>query len=179
MNGMTAIESIEELMSWLPKADFAVFAHGLAPHGRDYVLIVQDCLGPNPGTHEIAFSHCVHFDYETRVRDDVWVESWSDEFIDYPAWEAAGGPSGYVWGTNWSNAYPGLTLVRNSELAAEWAERLGKEMFELTLETDRFFIGIVFHSVSSRKVSDDTSTIAAVTIPLSPPEPQPGQEPEG
>src|SRR3954449_12756887 len=96
---------MDKLLEWLPALDFAVLGHGLAPYGRDYIWIIQDCIGSDPGTHEVTFTHCVKFDYETRVRDDVWPRSWTDEFIDYEGWQKAGEPDGYVWGTNWSNAY--------------------------------------------------------------------------
>jgi hypothetical protein len=97
----------EDLLSWLPALDFAVLEHRIPAHGRDYAMLVQDCLGSDPGTHEVTFTHCVEFHYETRVRDDVWPVSWSDDFTDYERWMEAGEPQGYVWGTNWSNAYPG------------------------------------------------------------------------
>lgn len=157
---------LDQLLEWLSNVDFAVMGHGFAPHGRDYMLIVEDCLGSNPGQHEITFTHCVHFDYETRVRDDVWPQSWGNEYINYQDWQQAGMPDGYVWGTNWSNAYPGITKVEGSLLANEWSKRLSNLMYEVTLETDRFFIRIIFHSILFRKLSDETSTISQVIIPL-------------
>ena len=29
----------------LPDCDFAVLSHGFLPHGRDYVLVIEDCIG--------------------------------------------------------------------------------------------------------------------------------------
>jgi hypothetical protein len=58
--------------------------------------------------------------------------------MDQWPWE----PDGYVWGTNWSVAYPGLRAVPDSAQAAEWSRRLGKQMFEATLATDRFFFAV-------------------------------------
>ena len=123
-------------------------------------------LGRDPGTHELTFTHCVKLDYETRVRDDVWSRSWEAEFTDYAAWQAAGEPDGYVWGTNWSNAYPGLAAVPDSTDAARWTARLGKPMHEMTVETDRFFLRLVFHSIRTRRLSSDIGTISQVHIPL-------------
>jgi hypothetical protein len=80
--------------------------HGFADHGRDYVFIIEDCIGTNSGTHELVFTHVVEVRYETRVRDVSWPKSWTDEFIDYQAWRAAGEPDGYVW------ARIGPTLTR-------------------------------------------------------------------
>ena len=153
---------IDELLSWLSAVDFAVLTHGFANHGRDYILLVEDCLSSSPGQHEIVFTHCVKAEYETRVRDEVWQKSWSEEFIDYGRWTGAGEPDGYVWGTNWSLAYPGLRAVPDSAEAADWSKRLGKQMFETTLATDRFFLRLMFHSARSRKTSDKYKTISQV-----------------
>ena len=73
-----------------------------------------------------------------------------------------------MWGTDWSNAYPGLTPVRDSPIADGWSQRLGRPMSEIGLETDRFMMRLVFHSVLWRKLSDDTGTVAEVHIPLDP-----------
>lgn len=160
------MSSLAELLRWLHPLDFAVLGHGWARHGRDYLIVVQDVLGTDPGTHELTFTHCVRLDYETRVRDDVWPRSWSDEFVDYQAWLDAGEPDGYVWGTDWSNAYPGLSVPDQSDLADHWTQRLGKEMAEVGLETDRFLLRLVFHSVLWRKLDADVGTISQVHIPL-------------
>jgi hypothetical protein len=153
---------IDELLNWLPSVDFAVLEHHFANHGRDYLLLVEDCLGSNPGQHEIVFTHCVKAEYETRVRDEVWQKSWSEEFTDYGRWTGAGEPDGYVWGTNWSLVYPGLPAVPDSAEAADWSKRLSKQMFETTLATDRFSLRLIFHSVRSRKTSDEYKTISQV-----------------
>ena len=159
---------MKKILEWLPKADFAVLSHGFAPHGRDYVLLVEDCLGTDPGHHELVFTHCVRSVCETRVGDDVWPGSWSDEFTDYARWQQAGEPSGYVWGTNWSNAYPGVSFAEGSAECDHWSDRLGKPFYEVALETDRFCLNLIFHSIQHRKVSDDTDTISQLTVPLPP-----------
>jgi hypothetical protein len=146
--------------------DFAVLSHCFAPHGRDYVIVVQDGVGADPGEHELIFTHCVRADYETRVRDEVWSYSWADEFTDYQRWLRAGRREGYVWGSNWSLAYPGLLPIPESPVAAEWSRRLGKDMFEMTLETDRFFLRLIFHSLRARKMSENTATVSRVIVPL-------------
>ena len=159
---------LDQILPWLHEVDFAVLAHGWAPHGRDYVFHVENCLGSDPGQHCLTFTHCVRLDYETRVGPKIWHRSWTDEFTDYQRWEQAGEPAGYVWGTNWSNAYPGLTAVKESPLSREWTALLQQDMFEATLETDRFFLRLIFHGVQARKISDCTTTISQVTIPLPP-----------
>jgi hypothetical protein len=156
------VNPLDDLFKWLPEVDFAVLEHRFAKHGRDYILLVEDCLGSSPGQHEIVFTHCVKAECETRVRDEVWLKSWSDEFTDYERWTSAGEPDGYVWGTNWSVAYPGFRAALESAQAAEWSRRLGKQMFEITLETDRLFLRLVFHSIHSRRTSEKHETISQV-----------------
>ena len=152
---------LSTLLAWLPAQDFGVMDHHFAKHGRDYVLLVETCLGSSPGQHEVVFTHCVRLDYETRVSDDVWPKSWTDEFIAHKQWAGAEEP-GYAWGTNWSLAYPGLRANPDSALASEWTRRLGKEMFEATLETDRFFLRLIFHSLCSRKLNENCGTVSQV-----------------
>jgi hypothetical protein len=79
------VHPLDELLKWLPEVDFTVLEHRFAVHGRDYILI-EDCRSPNQGQHEITFTHGVWAEYETRVRDKVWPNSWSDEFTDYEQW---------------------------------------------------------------------------------------------
>ena len=86
-----ATHPVVQLGQSIADCDFAVLAHGFLPHGRDYFMRVQDCIGHDPGTHELRFTHCVRLDYETRVRDDAWPISWSDDFLDYQRWKAASG----------------------------------------------------------------------------------------
>ena len=157
---------VNELLSWMGLVDFAVLEHGFYPHGRDYYVLIEDCLYSDPGRHHFVFTHCVRADYETRVRDDVWPCSWTDDFTDYEKWQQAGEPDGYVWGTNWSNGYPGLTIIENSAIAEEWTKRIGRPFFEITLETDRFFMRLIFHGFWHVKVNGDTNTISQIINPL-------------
>ena len=75
------------MREWLPEIDFGVMHHGFAPHGRDYVLILQA-----GGTYELILTHVVELQYETRVQDQVWPKSWDDRLTDYAARAAAGNP---------------------------------------------------------------------------------------
>jgi hypothetical protein len=151
------------LDEWLPDSDFAVLSHGFAPHGRDYVLVVQA-----DGTYELTLTHVTDLRYETRVGDEVWPESWDDHFTDYKAWLAAEEPDGYVWGTNWSLAYPGLRLLEGDAGAAHWSERLGRPMHAIALETDRFILRLVFHDARAKRLSDDRSIIDRALTPVEP-----------
>jgi hypothetical protein len=163
---MSANPLAKHLSVWLPAVDVAVLQHGFAEHGRDYRFVIQDSIGPKPGTYELTFTHIVQLTYETRVRDDVWPDSWVDVFLDYQRWQAADSPPGYVWGTNWSLAYPGIEAPSDAPEALDWSRRLGKQMHSMSIETERFRIAMVFHEVLVRRLSDDTDTVSQVIIPV-------------
>jgi hypothetical protein len=151
----------------LSEYDFGVLEHGFAPHGRDYRFVIQDSLCRDPGTYELVFTHVVDLRYETRVGDTVWRTSWTDEFTDYARWKASGEPEGYVFGTDWSLAYPGITVPAASLEVQGWSERLQHPMYSATVETDRFSISLVFSSLIHRKISEGTEVVRQVLIPLS------------
>lgn len=158
-----------KLLEWLPELDFGVMEHGFLPHGRDYYFIVEIGLGPNSGTYQIQFTHVVEMNIITNVADDIWPKSWGEEMIDYQAWEEAGEPDGYVWGTNWSNAYPGIEFDENSERAKNWGSRIEKPMHELTIVTDRFKLNLIFHDIWWQQLSKESNVVSKTMIPLSEP----------
>lgn len=158
---------LDSLFDWLPEADIGVMDHGFVPHGRDYAFLVEVSMGRDSGRHEVQFTHVAELSYATTVADDVWAKSWGEEFVDYQAWLDAGEPDGYVWGTCWSLAWPGIRAIEPSDKAAAWSMRLGKPMYEAEIVTDRFRINLVFHGIRSTKVGGDTSVMSSIVIPLS------------
>lgn len=168
-DGVTGNPLADLLNGALSECDFGVLEHGFVPHGRDYRFVVQDSLCRDPGTYELVFTHVVDLRYETRVGASVWQLSWTDEFTDYAKWKAAGEPYGYIFGTDWSLAYPGITLLASTEVD-EWSKRLQHQMYSASIETDRFSISLVFSEVRHRKLSDDSGVVQSVLIPLSGPD---------
>jgi hypothetical protein len=152
----------------LPAIDVGVMSHGFAEHGRDYILILENSFGPSPGNYRLTFTHVVQLTYDTAVGDKTWQESWTDDFIDYKRWLSAGEPDGYVFGNNWSMAYPGFGALEDDAAAASWSERLGRNMYAAAVETDRFKIGLIFHDALLEQVNDEASTVSQVIIPLPP-----------
>lgn len=150
----------------LADCDFGVMEHGFAPHGRDYRFVIQDGLCRDPGTYELIFTHVVDLHYKTRIGENSWQISWADEFTDFAAWEAAGEPEGYVFGTNWSLAYPGIKVPHASPEAEDWSKRLRRPMYSASIETDRFCISLIFSEVRHRKLSDETRVVRQSVIHL-------------
>ena len=161
-----SMHPLRQLLDWFPDRDFAVLDHGFLPHGRDYSMVVESALGKDPGRHRVQFTHTVVATYITRVADDLWQKSWKDIFINYDEWELAGTPPGFLWGTNWSLADGGIKAVEPSPLADDWSERLKKPMHHLTLETDRFSLVLIFHSLRTAKIDDRTDTVSQVIAPV-------------
>lgn len=155
------------LKDWLPACDFAVMQHGLTPYGRDYFFEIEVAsVATKPGRYELLFTHVTDITYETRVGDDVWPRSWDDIFIDYQTWETNGEPEGYVWGSNWSLAYPGISIIGESDAAQKRTKNLGKPFFAAKIATDRFSLTLVFHAVRHRKLSEKPSLVDQVIFPL-------------
>ena len=157
----------EILSTSLSEIDVGIMHHGWAPHGRDYVLVIEDSIGPVGGTLELTFTHVVQLSYETRVPDDVWPSSWADEFTNYAAWEAAGMPDGYLFGVNWSLAYPGFKTLDDDSDAAQWTKRLGRTMHAATLETNQFVLTLIYLGVRFERLSEAVDTVSQAVIPLS------------
>ena len=157
---------LEKLLEWFPDRDFALLDHGFLPHGRDYSMVVESQLGKDPGRHRLQFTHVVAMTYTTRVEPGLWKTSWKDLYVSYDEWELAGTPAGIVWGTNWCLAEPGIKAVEPSALADEWSAKLDKPMYEVRLQTDRFALTLVFHSLRMAKIDDRTDTISQVVMPI-------------
>jgi hypothetical protein len=134
--------------------DQPVVRHGFARTNRDYDVLV-DVTAAKPdgsgsyiaGRHRYRFTHCVLAETRTAVPAATWRESRDDVYMDYEAWERAGNPSGFVWGVNWADAYPGLRYVGDSAEAQRWSEDLGHQMHEVRLETNTFTLRVVFHDL--------------------------------
>lgn len=142
--------TVEELQKKLQEVlfDSNIIKHGFAPFLRDYDVIAKI----NESQFLYRFSHCTSATITTAVGDDVWRQSWTDVYTDYSAWERAGHPEGYVWGVGCSLVYPGAKYIENSVLAREWAERLGKPMHEVRIETNGHNFDLIFHDLSVREL---------------------------
>ena len=138
--------------------DSGVVAHGFAPHGRDYEVVIDvPAASPHGGAGYIQgryvyrFTHCPEVRITSAVGSEAWRTSWLDCFIDYAEWERAGSPDGFVWGLDYADAYPGLSYVAGSSLAAKWSERLAHDMHEVRIETNVFDLSLVFHDLDVRR----------------------------
>jgi hypothetical protein len=115
------------------------------------------------GRYRYRLTHCVEAHVETTVGPDVWQRSWTDEFVSYADWEQAGSPGGFVWGVEFSDAYPGASRVADSPRALSWTENLGREMHEVHIETNAFLISLVCHHMHVTRLAVGDPDSGALT----------------
>jgi hypothetical protein len=135
---------------------------------RDYDVVFEALGGKkeSKGTYRLRFTHCPEVKTVTKVSDPTWRQSWSDVFIDHGQWIDAGEPDGFVWGSGWSCAYPGLSYIKGSKRAREWSKRLGKAMHQIVIETEAFQLQVVFHDFTVTKLNDEVHVLHKVMIPF-------------
>jgi len=109
--------------------DVAILSHGFLPYKRDYYFHIETMWRASfAGQYLLVFRHCYELSYHVSTHSQTLLLSWDDCFTDMKEWEKAGEPDGYVWGTNWSNAYPGFSIVENPARASERTQKLGRHM---------------------------------------------------
>lgn len=148
--------------------DTAILAHGFTPYKRDYYFHIETMWQQEnyAGQYIVFFRHCYDLTYQSLGGAETLLKSWDDCFINYQDWENAGEPEGYVWGTNWANAYPGFSNLDNSAKAKEWTNKLGKEMKELLVESEIFKLNLIYSDWTIKKLNNDTGLISQVLFPL-------------
>ncbi|HYF65840.1 MAG TPA: hypothetical protein VD886_23625 [Herpetosiphonaceae bacterium] len=77
-------------------------------------------------------------DVSTAIDPDLSNACWDDECLD---------DLDYVWASEYAVPYHGLTYVTDSPRAESWAQRLGKPMHEIVIETNAYAIRLLFHDV--------------------------------
>ena len=154
------LQTVKDKLQAGPLFDNAVISHGFTPYLRDYDVVFNVASQVPGGTASYVsgqwryrFTHCVAAEITTNVADKIWRDSWTDEFTDFERWKQAGEPEGFLWGVCWSNAYPGLSYIENSQAAKRWAERLGRPMHEVTIETNSQILRLIFHDVEIREIA--------------------------
>lgn len=147
--------------------DVAILSHGFTPYKRDYFFHIETMWKDKfAGQYLVVFKHCYSLSYNTIANNEILKQSWNECFIDFEEYLKAGEPEGYVWGTNWSNAYPGFSNLKNSEKATKWTKELGKEMRELIVESEIFKINLIYHNWTIEKLNEKTDIVTQAFFPL-------------
>jgi hypothetical protein len=130
--------------------DSAIVRHGFVAYLRDYDFVIQI----SKDRLLFRFTHCVSARTTTTLEDSMWRHAWDDAYTSEEAYEEAGRPEGFFWGAGYSLAYPGATLLADSPSAREWSRRLGKEMFEVRIETQAQKVDLIFHDLRVTDLPD-------------------------
>ncbi len=147
--------------------DTAILSHGFMPYKRDYYFHIETLWRePFAGQYLLLFRHCYEFNYITFTGEKTLLQSWDDLFIDFDKYEKAGGPEGYVWGSNHIGVYTGFSHVDNSQKAKDWSERLGKPMIEVELEAEIFKMDFILHDWTLKKLNGKTNLISQLVFPF-------------
>ena len=147
--------------------DVAILTHGFVPYKRDYFFHIETMWKDNfAGQYIILFKHCYWMTYETIANEETLKQSWDDCFINFEDYLKNNEPEGYVWGTNWANAYPGFSVLQNSENATKWTKKLEKQMKELEVVSEIFKVNLIYNNWTIEKVNEKTNLITQAFFPL-------------
>ncbi|MBC3540839.1 hypothetical protein ACFSC6_22130 [Rufibacter sediminis] len=147
--------------------DGAILSHGFLPYKRDYFFHIETLWRePLAGQYLLVFRHCYEMNFQIITGGETLLQSWDDCFTNMEEYEKAGEPEGYVWGTNWANAYPGFSVLENSRRAQDWALKLSKPMQEVQLEAEIMKFNFVFFDWTLKKLNNETGLISHVLFPF-------------
>ncbi|HLP80586.1 MAG TPA: hypothetical protein VK141_01180 [Nitrosomonas sp.] len=142
--------TVKEVLERESIFDAAILKHGFTDYMRDYELIVQCRIDQELDiVYKYHFIGCVEAHYETAFGSD-YKKSLSDNHVlsldeDFPVEEEP--EEGFFWGTRWAGVYPGLQYIENGDRALYWSKQLGRIMHEVTIETNVYFLRLVFADI--------------------------------
>ena len=146
--------------------DSAIVSHGYAPFMRDYDIVIAR-PAPVPaasdsyidGRYRCRFTHCSEVCIKSTLTDEAWQQSLGGRLHRLPSMGDGWCPAGVRLGRMLSDAYPGLSYVNDSPLAASWTKRLGRDMHEVSVESNAFVLRLVCHDLHVDKIAQgDPST---------------------
>ena len=144
--------------------DSNIISHGFVYYKRDYYFHLDTIFqGDLAGQYIVLFKHCYELNYLTSLDKNVLRKSWSDIYINLKTLQDIGEPDGYPWAAALI-AFPGFSVVQDSDKAQAWTNKLGLKMNELVVETD-FVLNLVFHSWTLKKIENKTELLNYITYP--------------
>jgi hypothetical protein len=141
--------TVKEILEREDFYDAVITRHGFTDYMRDYDLIVGARNGlPNTDVHKYQFLGCVEACCETKLGKDFEL-SISDDFVysgpDYPN---KPDPYGFIWGVRFAETWVGgLKYIDNGERAKYWSKVIGRNMHEVSIETNAYSLHLVFADI--------------------------------
>jgi hypothetical protein len=123
--------------------DISVLRHGFTRYNRDYDFLI-DMQPLNKRISILRFKHVYRLKYKSALAIDVLKDSLDDGLIDFQV-SKEHNLTGHVWGANYALAYPGFSVVGESQEAKELSEMLGVQMHEVLFETNVYEIRFLAH----------------------------------
>jgi hypothetical protein len=116
--------------------DVLILHHHFLDHNRDYEFFIEMFSG----RYSLVFCHTYQLEYKVTLESDTMLKSVDNKCLDHKACIADKDFDGYIWGSNYVNAYPGFSVNNKSKKAELWSAKLGIKMHEILLETEVYAI---------------------------------------
>ena len=120
-------------------------------------MVVYESVDPNPKYGLVPrhlrflFRYCTEAAVRSRVRPDLWTRSLGDDQL--ATRHVLRESTGYAWGVEAQEIYPGATVVQDSERAAYWTDQVGIAFHEVQIESNAQTIALVFAEVTVEEVA--------------------------
>lgn len=144
--------------------DSNIISHGFVYYKRDYYFHIDTILqGDFAGEFLLLFNHCYELTYSTNLDANILKQSWHEIYTNLKKLRDNGEPDGYPWAAGLS-AFPGFSIIQNSEKAQAWTDKLGQTMNELLVETD-FTLNLIFYSWTLKRIDNSADLLNYLTYP--------------
>jgi hypothetical protein len=140
-------------------SDNSLLYHGYTNYMRDYEMIVYRSAdsrsGIQPRYLRFLFVVCPEASVQSTLEPAVWSRSMDPKLLTerYVTEES----SGYVWGVQAQELYPGPKVIENSARARRWADSVGVQFYEVDVEGNAHRINLVFSHLSVEEAQEGYS----------------------
>jgi len=130
--------------------------HGFTAYMRDYELVVYESVDPRSGLAprhlRFLFRFCTEAEVHSRLAPKVWASSTDDQLLR--THDVTRESTGYAWGVEAQELYPGATIAENSNRARSWREKVGLSFYEVRIEANAHVIHLVFSDLVVTEVTE-------------------------
>lgn len=141
--------TVKEILKREDFYDAAIMRHGFTDYMRDYEIIVGARNGPpNTDMHKYQFIGCVEAHYETKLGRDFELSIQDDFVYSGPDYPNKPDPDGFIWCVRFAETWAGgLKYIDHGERAKYWSKAIGRNMHEVTIETNAYLLRLVFADI--------------------------------
>jgi hypothetical protein len=136
-------------------SDSELVHHGFTTYMRDYELVVFRSTDPRSGIAprhlRFLFRCCPEASVRSGLAPALWSRSMDDQLLEQH--HVTVQSSGYVWGVQCQELYPGAAIAENSERARWWSEQVGVPFHEVEVLANAHQIRIIFTGLQVEEVS--------------------------